>query len=146
LKQGDAPCTIDDLKDVIAQCSTQRIEGHYVESIMKFIEAGGIETVRATPNLLRVSNAFSSQDNKARRGRIDSSTVFERAKYDITVTDAVNAPGNSGVLVTDDYFDAGIPVDIAIDAINNGGGLTEARILHDARKNGVHSNLGDGWL
>lgn len=146
LKQRDAPCTVDDIKEVIAQCSAQRIEGHYIESIMNFIEAGGIETAKATPNLMRISSSFSTLDSKARRGAIDPATVFERTKYAVTVTDGVNEPGNDGVIVTENFFDAGIPTDIAIEAINNGGGITEARILIDARKNGVNSNFSDGWL
>lgn len=146
LKQGDAPCTIDDLKSVIAQCSSQRIEGHNFESVMRFIEAGGIDAVRATPNLLRVSTALSSQESNARKGITDGSNVFERVTYDLVVTDAINDPGSSGVCVTDEYFDAGIPVDITIEAIRSGGNIEEARVLLDARKNGVNSNFADGWL
>jgi hypothetical protein len=44
---------------------------------------------------------------------------------------------------SDDFFNNDVPIETAINAVNNGGGLQEALAVHEG---GIHTRLADGWL
>jgi hypothetical protein len=150
LQKGDTPCTVDDLKELVDKCSSQRVESRNLRPVVDFIQDGGIETVRRTSDLLRITVAYSETRWNHQKGKLKHDP-FEQADYAIRVTNGVAERPDSGIrgasiYVIDEYIDAGIPVDIAIEVMSNKGDITEAILLNDARNKGINSNLDEGWL
>lgn len=67
----------------------------------------------------------------------------ERALYATLLAEGVHDDLLRYTEFSDEFFNNDVPVEIAISAVDNGGGITEALAVHEG---GIHTRLADGWL
>jgi hypothetical protein len=140
MKRGEGDYTIDGIKELIKRSSDENIQSREFNYVCRAMDHLGQEKVLGVKHLFNLANAF--HHFKIAPGASKFEDGIERALYLAHFKEGVNNP-RMIVSASDEFYDAGIPVELAIAVAANGGGAREAMAIHEE---GIESSLSGGWL
>lgn len=148
LHAGEANYTIDDVKELVALGIAEKADDKAFSAAASLLHRRGIEAVRAIISFEMLSREnysyYRSIGHVKKYAGKDPEYVYDLCVYSAQIRGRLktNLYGKNHDF-TDEFYDAGIPLDTAVEVINAGGGVREATAIHAA---GIESSLAGGWL
>lgn len=140
MKRGEGDYTIDGIKELIKRSSDENLDSRNFSNVCRAMDHLGQEKVLQVKHLSNLASAF--HHFKIAPGASKFEDGIDRALYFTHFKEGVNKPLLT-VSASDEFYDAGIPLETAIDVAASGGGVREAQAIHEE---GIESSLSGGWL
>ena len=145
LHRGEADYTIDDIKAFVIR-TEGKTNYEIFANAANFAERFGFDLLNDERDFRIVhkeSDHFLNPVSSFRRNHDDEDKAYtyQRIAYAVHVMRGVASNQFTGF--STEFFEAGIPVEVAVDVVNGGGGLREAIAIHEG---GIQSSVAGGWL
>ena len=142
VKRGEADFTVDKIKDLLDRARKEKLKSTDFNYVCRTMDKVGMDAVLNCKELGRLASEFHAYNISPGSSHYkDSGDSVERAVYSATLKSEVR--GLMSVYVSDEYYEAGIPVEVAADVMSKGGGIREAKAIHEE---GISSSVAGGWL
>lgn len=141
IKRGEGDYTIDGIKEIIKRSSEEKMESRAFNYLCRAMDELGMEEVLKVKTPTKLASNFHSYKIAPGSSRYGDDAV-QRALYATQFEEGLGYP-IMGVYSSDEFYNAGIPVDVAVDVRAKGGGVREAQAIHNE---GIESGLSGGWL
>lgn len=146
LNRGEANYTIEDIKGLVIRAGEAKANREQFYAAAQFAEYHGFELLQTADDFMIIGSVhqhYFSPASSFRRDHEDDPEELtrDRVEYEFRMRRALTESRIfSGY--PNQFFEAGIPVETAIEAVRGGGGLREAQAIHD----GIESSISGGWL
>ena len=141
LRRGEDGYSLGSIKELVRRSSDERVETTAFAYLCRAADEVGLEEILKVKHLSNLANAYYSYKvaQGSHRYREDG---IRRALYAAYFKDGVDRIGLH-VYASDEFYEAGLPVEVAIDISSRGGNAREALAVHDE---GIERGLAGGWL
>lgn len=148
LKAGEADYTVEDLKAFVIRAADAKTDARDFLRAARFAEQRGFELLQTKRDFDLVSDNyrhFLDPTSSFHREHEDEplSLSYDRIEYAVRLNREIDESRIFYLDHSTQYFEAGIPYEIAAEIINGGGGLREAKAVHE---DGIKNSLSGGWL
>lgn len=139
VKRGEN--TIEKVQVFLDRTIDEKLNSTEFAHAVLMVEARGLDLADKVAKIGYLSEGYDATHFPYTTAAKLGDTKMDRAVYIALLTSLTDDRLRYG----DDreYFESGIPVEIAAKAINNGGGLLQAQAMHEQ---GINENLAEGWL
>jgi hypothetical protein len=139
VKRGEN--TIEKLQGFLDRAIDEKLTSAEFAHAVLMVEARGLDLADKVTKIGYLSEGYDATHFPHTTAAKLGETKMDRAVYLALLTSLTDDRLRYG----DDreYFESGIPVEIAAKAVNRGGGLLQAQAMHEA---GINENLAEGWL
>lgn len=141
LHEGESGYTVDNIKTLIARAQDEDFSSADWSHLSRFMDKIGISETLKFNKLKNLRDAFLTYFIAPGANRFEEDRD-ERAFFSAKVRDGISRYTLSTTF-TDQFFEAGIPVEATIDVVSRGGGLREAIAIHEE---GIAGSVSGGWL
>lgn len=147
LNKGGTDYTIEDIRELLDRAIAEKATHSLLTFAADTLHYDGPENLRKIKSLDALdtehysyvrSDQASAHDGKTRQHVYALMTYAAQVKAHIS-----RGLFGKSVFLTDDFYEAGIPVEIAADVINAGGTVPQAKAIHEE---GIENSLSGGWL
>jgi hypothetical protein len=146
LNRGEADYSIEDVKAFVIRAGAAKADEEQFRAAAQFAEHHGFDLLQTThdfESIARATSHYRSPTSGFRRDHEDDPEELtrDRIEYEFRMRRALTERRVSSGY-SNQFFEAGIPVETAIEAVLGGGGLRAAQAIHD----GIESSISGGWL
>lgn len=141
LHRGEGDYTVDGIKELLRRSSEDNIQNTEFNYVCRVMDQIGLEEVLKFKNLSNLAKSFHTYRIAPGASKFNSDGI-DRAVYAARFTEGLNNP-RVHIYISDPFFEAGIPLETAIDVAAKGGGVREAQAIHEE---GIEGGLSGGWL
>lgn len=140
LNANEGDYTVEGLKELVVRAANEDLKSHfnYVCRLMKEI---GLRETLSFKSLDNVANSYLAYKIAPGSNRYGGDAL-KRAVYSARLNDGLPNSTRSTTF-SDQFFDAGIPVETVVDVVSRGGGVREAIAIHEE---GIQASVSGGWL
>lgn len=145
LNRGEADYTIDDIKELVERHAPEKdVSFHVLSDILFFAGPDAIRNVQSLSNLDAQHYYYVRSEKSSAHDGEDTPHVYRLLTYAAQTKEKITTGlfGRS-VFFTDEFYEAGIPADVAASVIDAGGGINEAIAIHNE---GIERSIAGGWL
>lgn len=142
MNKGEGDFTVEKVKTLIKRSQDEKLERMDFNYLCRTMDEVGIDAVLECKSLERVSREFHAYKLSPGSSRYDDSNdAIDRALYSAKLKGELS--GLMSLYFADPFYDAGIPVEVAIEVASQGGGVLEAKAIHEE---GISASVAGGWL